>query len=232
MPLGPGDWLEGRLRAYASRIKVRTCFGVSGKGALASDPDRPVRFEIELWFYASADARGRAYQRLQNEIRQLDGDVVHHVVIPEIRYDAALVDIPPDQVQALIDHPDVTLARVDEIMFLRPQSLAHPPARDELEGEDGEEVPTEPDLPSREPVAALLDGLPIQNHAKLAGRLIIDDPDDLEPAGSPIFLIERTSYTIANRPVDYERLHYRGDLIRFVMRLARRPRAPRQTRGA
>jgi GntR family transcriptional regulator len=44
-------------------------------------------------------------------------------------------------------------------------------------------------------------------------------------AGSPIFLIERTSYTTGNRPVDYERLHYRGDLIRFVTRLARRPRA-------
>jgi GntR family transcriptional regulator len=47
-------------------------------------------------------------------------------------------------------------------------------------------------------------------------------------AGSPIFLIERTSYTTGNRPVDYERLHYRGDLIRFVTRLARRPRASRK----
>jgi GntR family transcriptional regulator len=45
------------------------------------------------------------------------------------------------------------------------------------------------------------------------------------PAGSPIFLIERTSYTEGNRPVDYERLHYRGDLIRFVTRLARRANA-------
>jgi GntR family transcriptional regulator len=44
------------------------------------------------------------------------------------------------------------------------------------------------------------------------------------PPGSPIFLIERTSYTTGNRLVDYERLHYRGDLIRFVTRLARRPR--------
>jgi GntR family transcriptional regulator len=47
-------------------------------------------------------------------------------------------------------------------------------------------------------------------------------------AGSPIFLIERTSYTTGNRPVDYERLHYRGDLIRFLTRLTRRPRAPMQ----
>jgi GntR family transcriptional regulator len=52
------------------------------------------------------------------------------------------------------------------------------------------------------------------------------------PAGSPIFLIERTSYATGNRPVDYETPHYRGDLIRFVTRLARRPRAPVQTGGA
>jgi GntR family transcriptional regulator len=50
------------------------------------------------------------------------------------------------------------------------------------------------------------------------------------PTGSPIFLIERTSYTTGNRPVDYERLHYRGDLIRFVTRLARRTRTSTQTK--
>jgi GntR family transcriptional regulator len=43
-------------------------------------------------------------------------------------------------------------------------------------------------------------------------------------AGCPIFLIERTSYTSGHQPVDYEKLYYRGDQIRFVTRLARRPR--------
>lgn len=43
----------------------------------------------------------------------------------------------------------------------------------------------------------------------------------VEP-GSPIFRIERTSYSVGDRPVDYEKLHYRGDLIRFRTRLARR----------
>lgn len=42
------------------------------------------------------------------------------------------------------------------------------------------------------------------------------------PIGSPIFLIERTSYASGHRAVDYERLHYRGDHIRFKTRLARR----------
>ena len=43
-------------------------------------------------------------------------------------------------------------------------------------------------------------------------------------AGSPIFLIERTSYSEGQRPVDYEKLYYRGDLIRFTTRLSRLPR--------
>jgi len=40
--------------------------------------------------------------------------------------------------------------------------------------------------------------------------------------GSPIFLIERTSYSVGHQPIDYEKLYYRGDQIRFVTRLARR----------
>ncbi|AXC11889.1 Transcriptional regulator, GntR family [Acidisarcina polymorpha] len=45
------------------------------------------------------------------------------------------------------------------------------------------------------------------------------------PKGSPIFRIERTSFTNGNEPVDYEMLSYRGDLIQFVTRLARRSTA-------
>jgi GntR family transcriptional regulator len=50
--------------------------------------------------------------------------------------------------------------------------------------------------------------------AMIAGALGVD-------IGSPIFLIERTSYSDGHRPVDYEKLHYRGDQMRFVTRLTR-----------
>jgi GntR family transcriptional regulator len=57
------------------------------------------------------------------------------------------------------------------------------------------------------------------------------------PEGTPIFRIERTSYTTAGKPIDYEMLSYRGDLIRFVTRLARhskieasQPKAPSSLR--
>ena len=39
---------------------------------------------------------------------------------------------------------------------------------------------------------------------------------------SPVFRIERTSYSTGNSPVDYEKLYYRGDLVRFVTRLTRK----------
>jgi GntR family transcriptional regulator len=55
----------------------------------------------------------------------------------------------------------------------------------------------------------------VASHGTVARALGID-------AGSPIFLIERTTYSSNHRPVDYERLYYRGDHIRFVTRLARR----------
>jgi GntR family transcriptional regulator len=45
--------------------------------------------------------------------------------------------------------------------------------------------------------------------------------------GSPIFLVERTSYSLGHRPVDYGKLH--GDQIRFVTRLARR--SPGELKG-
>jgi GntR family transcriptional regulator len=51
-------------------------------------------------------------------------------------------------------------------------------------------------------------------------------------AGSPIFLIERTTFSELRKPVDYERLYYRGDHIRFVTRLMRRqPAASRPAPG-
>ncbi|MBB1627761.1 GntR family transcriptional regulator [Achromobacter sp. UMC71] len=39
--------------------------------------------------------------------------------------------------------------------------------------------------------------------------------------GAPIFLIVRTSFTLGGKPIDYEKLFYRGDLIRFSTTLLR-----------
>ena len=61
--------------------------------AIALNPDLPVRFEIELWFYENPVRRAQAYTRIEQEIQGLNGTVIHHAVIPEIRYDAVLRDL-------------------------------------------------------------------------------------------------------------------------------------------
>ncbi|HEY9716155.1 MAG TPA: GntR family transcriptional regulator [Trichormus sp.] len=79
-----------------------------------------------------------------------------------------------------------------------------------------------------EPIFSLLEqkyGIALVD-AEYKLEAIIAEPSIAEPlgiaVGSPIFMIERTSYAAAGLPVDYERLYYRGDLIRFVTRLTRR----------
>ncbi|HEX5406560.1 MAG TPA: GntR family transcriptional regulator [Pseudonocardiaceae bacterium] len=82
---------------------------------------------------------------------------------------------------------------------------------------------------SREPIFTLLEqhyDIPIVD-AEYAMEAIAA-PEHVAAAlgvapNSPIFLIERTSHSTGNTPIDYERLHYRGDAIRFVTRLSRRP---------
>ena len=82
---------------------------------------------------------------------------------------------------------------------------------------------------SREPIFTLLEqqyGIPIVD-AEYAMEAIAAPEHVADALGvapnSPIFLIERTSYSTANTPIDYERLYYRGDAIRFVTRLSRKP---------
>src|SRR5690606_3578305 len=125
--------------------------------SLSEHPDEPVRFEVELWFHEDADRRAQALQRLGTQLNDIGGVIVHHATIPDIRYDAALVDVPPDQVRAILENPIITLARIDDVMFLRPQSVATYGAREELEGEDGEPLEPASALDDRAPIAAMLD---------------------------------------------------------------------------
>ena len=40
--------------------------------------------------------------------------------------------------------------------------------------------------------------------------------------GAAVLAIERITYSVAGPPVDFERMFYRGDRIRYTMRLKRR----------
>lgn len=190
MPRGKSEWRElfsllMDVRPWGPQDRVPPETIDYWRESLRYGPDTPVRFEVELWFHENPDQRARAFARMEAEVGRMGGAIIHRATIPEIRYDAALIDIPPDQAQTLIDHPDIALARVDEIMFLRPQSMARHPQKEEPESEEAPDDLDAAPMPAGEPIAALLDGLPIQNHMRLAGRITVDDPDDLE-AGYPV----------------------------------------------
>lgn len=145
---------------------------------LAAFPNEPVRFEVEFWYRENANVRRNLFEVFTRQVAELGGRTIHHAFIPEIRYDSALIDLPAIAVRTLLENPNVTLARLDSVMFIRPQSLAVAPIEGERESEAARAVPA--GLSAEAPIAALLDGLPVQNHQRLANRLLIDDPDGFE----------------------------------------------------
>ena len=154
---------------------------------LEHNGDRPIRFEVELWFRNSQDKRQMAQTQVIELIRQLGGTDLDNCIIRDIAYHALLAEVPANVVQQIIEHPDIELVKCDSVMFFRPVGQMAT-GREPVEGELSDFVPAEASLPSGDPIVAVLDGLPLANHNLLANRLIIDDPDDYA-----------SEYTVADR---------------------------------
>jgi Subtilase family len=138
-----------------------------------------VLVEIELWYRRDAEQRAAAEAHLNEVIRVAGGQVNDQAQIGEIAYHALLVDLPVQQVHAVLrDGAEaIQLLTTDEIMFVSPytpMSVA-PPTLDPLAARN---LPAGTRV-SGLPRIALLDGLPFVNHDVLAGRLTVDDPDGL-----------------------------------------------------
>jgi hypothetical protein len=142
------------------------------------NPGRAVRTEVDLWFRRTPERRELAARAFRARVAAAGGTVVHETVIPEIAYQGALIDIPAAAIPDLVARRQVALALADDVMFLRPQSvLSADPEPDAV----SEDAPIrEEAAPVGAPIAALLDGVPLQAHDRLAGRLTLDDPDDLQ----------------------------------------------------
>ena len=152
---------------------------------------QPIKFEVELWSRGNADARERAFAHLASLVQQAGGQCLRQSQIPEICYHGVLAEMPPPSLQETVDHilqHDYSqLLRCEDVMFFRPFGQSGFPL---LGDEDA--PPSDPPvavhqaaLADAEPVIALLDGLPLENHARLQGRLIIDDPDDHQSRYQP-----------------------------------------------
>ncbi|MFB0555235.1 MAG: S8 family peptidase [Phycisphaerae bacterium] len=137
-----------------------------------------IRFEAELWFRNSQALRDLSQARFEEIIQNDGGRIITQSVITEVAYHGILAALPIQSVQSTLASTDTQLMRCDQIMFLRPvgQAVVHAPSDEPLSLSLHErELP----IPQGEPIAAIFDGYPLENHYLLENRLLLDDPDDL-----------------------------------------------------
>ena len=140
-------------------------------------PDEPVRIEVEFWYRNDARRRQTTERTFTAKLEEFDGQLLDRAVIDPIQYHAALVDVAPSVIKELLANPEIGLARLDDVMLLRPQSMVLDPVEASLEDTTETEAAVFEEKPEL-PVAALLDGMPMAQHDRLANRLIVEDPDD------------------------------------------------------
>ena len=164
-PWGPEDRIPDETIAYWQEEHRR-------------NPERPVRTEVELWFRRSEDRRAQAQRAFHTAVREAGGTIVDEAIIPEIAYHGVLIDIPAAEIEALIEGQRPAIALHDDVMFLRPQTTFSAAA--DGESDDGPPPQAAEPPTAKDPIVALLDGVPVQAHERLVDRLILDDPDDLQ----------------------------------------------------
>ena len=181
-PRGFGPWFDlfarlRQLRAWGplDRVPESTIEWLADQLEARTDP---VRVEIELWSYQSTERRRQSSVRFEQAVRAVGGEFLHQASIPDIAYEAALVNLPAAEVLRLRQRDQSPLTVCDDVMLVRPQSTAQFPTAVDTLGAGGtvEPAPTA-DAP---PIAALLDGVPVLGHRLLDGRVAFDDPDDLD----------------------------------------------------
>ncbi len=186
-------------------------------------PEIPVKLEVEFWYRKNSVKREKSHTQFKEIVLEVGGQILDQTTIPEIQYDAALVELPTVFIHQIIKDRSIKLVEFSDIMFLLPQSafrdvltldedIRHTDEIFEINSPtESEGVTTkyddvisyeensktqisshsvqsdsqEPFLSDNysaavnleNPIVALLDGLPLANHSKLANRLEIDDPD-------------------------------------------------------
>ncbi len=133
-----------------------------------------IRIELELVFRAQGEGVERDAITV---LRQSGGQLISRTRVEGAKYHALLADVPQAELSRVLERGQEGLVAAESVMHIRPQSAVH---INLFEGQDGQSPGPTP-LPTGEPIAAVFDAVPIAAHPRLAGRLSVDDPFDLEP---------------------------------------------------
>lgn len=145
--------------------------------AVDGAPDNQLfRIEVELVFRAADVSAHAAEVDVTQQVVAAGGQVIHRARRTEFSYHALLADVPVAEVRRIANLDQTSLAGLDPISAIMPQSVGTPvEAADAIEEEITRPLPV-----SADPIAAVFDAVPLQAHQLLAGRLTVDDPENLE----------------------------------------------------
>ena len=95
-------------------------------------------------------------------------------------YNSLIVRAKVAQIRPLWEssRSEIALVQCEQIQFFRATGQRSASLVDEFQNQDQAAIPEEP--PAGSPVVVLFDGLPLQAHRRLQGRLVVNDPDGFE----------------------------------------------------
>lgn len=132
--------------------------------------------EIELWYRLSSSLRQKAQDEVTSLIVAAGGQVVSTAEVDEVGYHGMKCTVPLPVLQQLAagDFDAVAAVRSSHVMYLRATAQSH-----SFSDENPAQSVPAAAMPSGEPVLCILDGVPVANHPRLDGRIVVLDPDDL-----------------------------------------------------
>ena len=165
------------VRAWGPQDRLTRSLDAAVEAAELERVER-ISVEVELWYRGDPEARDDASRRVRDQTEACGGTVVNECVIEGIEYHALLVALPVGEVQSFHSEDPGGLVSAKQVMHLHRSAQTSVRRLDSV-GESPA-VTTDAPRPTGSPRIALLDGLPMSNHDLLAGRLIVDDPDERE----------------------------------------------------
>lgn len=184
-PHGQGRWkyvFEHLLdvRRWSARDRIRGTGVEQDFAERVALGQEVVPAELELWYRSDEHRRAAAEAAVRSMVDSVGGSVVAAADIEGIAYHAVLARLPIEQVLPVLEgSPDeVALLRVEDLAFVRPQSIVVAPLPDPGQESASQSMSFAP--PSGAPLVAVLDGVPLAGHNMLSAHLQIDDPEALE----------------------------------------------------
>lgn len=161
------------LRTWSAKDRIDPAMLAYVQRMLGERVNDPVSLEIDLWFRSTERERDKALATLRQVLAENNGHELDLVTIEAIRYQGILINVPANIAQLLVEGQG-GLAHLDEIMTIRPQSDFDLDEQAQ-NGRQGD-IPDAP-RPTRNAIAAILDGFPVDAHEAIAGRIDVVEVD-------------------------------------------------------